>query len=189
MAESSHPGAPRPARGRALAVYVVGWALTGVVVALGVVALLRGGEDDVTLPPVRETQLTQAARDAGCVLRAGAPSRRDEPLVDGLRSAPARAGFYEREPSARSIAGALRRGVIVISYRRSLPEDRREELETVQSAVPEGTLVVPNDRMRFAVAVTGWGRLLGCRRLEDKTLDALQLFRGRYVGSGPEARR
>jgi len=169
--------------------YVVGWALTGVVGAVVVVALLRGGEDEVSLPPVRETQLTQAAREAGCVLRSGAPSRSDEPQVDGPPSAPARPGFYERERSAASIGGALRRGVIVISYRRSVPEGRREELEKVQSAVPEGTIVVPNDRMRFAVAVSGWRRLLGCRRLEPKTLDAMRLFRGRYIGSGPEAPR
>ena len=169
--------------------YVAGWALAGLAVAAAVIALLQGGEDDVTLPPLRETQLTQAAREAGCVLRSGARPPAEEPRVDGVAAEPARAGFYDREPPAASIGGALRRGLVVISYKRSLPGERREQLETVQRAVPEGTVVVPNDRMPYVVAITGWRRLLGCRRLETKALDALRLVRGRYGGSGPDAPR
>jgi hypothetical protein len=41
--------------------------------------------------------------------------------------------------------------------------------------------------MPFAVAVTAYRRLLGCRDLNQSSVDAIQLFRGRFVGSGPDA--
>jgi len=176
-----------PAGGRGLLVYVVGWALTGAVVALVIVGVLRGGDDEVSLPPVRETELTRAATRSGCSLRSGVRPARERPLVDGTAGAPARAGFYDRPLPPPGIVGALRRGVVVISYRPSLDEDARAQLRELQQAVPNGTVVVPDDRMPFAVAITAFRRLLGCPRLEPRTLDALRLFRGRYVGSGPDS--
>ena len=77
MPDSPHARVPRPAGGRALALYVVAWLLTGALVAVAAV-MLRGGDGDetVTLPPVRQTELTQAARRAGSDLRSGRGSRR-----------------------------------------------------------------------------------------------------------------
>jgi hypothetical protein len=34
--------------------------------------------------------------------------------------------------------------------------------------------------------VTAYRRLLGCRELSQPSIDAIQLFRGRFVGSGPD---
>lgn len=167
--------------------YIAAWAVTGAAVALVIVAVLGGGDDEVALPPVRETELRQAAREAGCELRAGSGRRGDEPPVEGPPARPAAAGFYEDTPGERALVGAMRRGLVVISYRRDLPEEARDLLQTVQSAVPEGTIVAPNDRMRFVVAVTAWRRLLGCPRVAPNMLDALRLFRGRFIGSGPDS--
>ena len=53
--------------------------------------------------------------------------------------------------------------------------------------MPEGTIVAPNDTgMRFELAVVAYRRLLGCPRFTAQALDAVQLFRGRYLGSGPD---
>ncbi len=57
----------------------------------------------------------------------------------------------------------------------------------MRRAVPRGTVLVGNPRMRFVVAVTAWRRLLGCRTATGPAADAIQLFRGRYLGSGPDA--
>jgi hypothetical protein len=46
--------------------------------------------------------------------------------------------------------------------------------------------VTPNEDMPYLVAVVTWRRLLGCRTVSDVTTDAVQLFRGRYLGSGPD---
>lgn len=189
MSPSSHPPASGSAGRRAVLGYIAAWVVTGAIVALGIVAVLRGGDDEVALPPVRQTELSQAAREAGCQLRAGAAARGDEPPIAGPPARAAAAGVYENAPSARALVGALRRGLVVISYRPDLPEERRDQLETVQRAVPEGTIVVRDDRMRFVVAVSAWQRLLGCPRAGPKTLDALRLFSGRFLGSGPDSPR
>jgi len=161
--------------------------VTGLVVALGILAIVRDGEEQVTLPPVRETELGQAARDAGCELRAGAVQRVGDPPVVGPRARAAAPGFYEEAMSRPALVGAMRRGQVVVYYSRELPEGQRDLLKSVQRAVPEGTVVVPDDRMRFALAVTAWRRLLGCPRVGPGTLDAIRLFRGRFLGSGPDS--
>ena len=80
----------------------------------------------------------------------------------------------------------MREGVIVIQFRDVAPSDL-DLLRDVQEAVPDGTIVVRNDTgMPFVVAVTAYRRLLGCRTLNQSSVDAIQLFRGRFVGSGPD---
>lgn len=176
----------RPAGRRALLAYISAWLLVGGVLAFAAVTLLDGG-DTVTLPPVQETELASAAEKAGCELRRGADAERlAQPPVDGLSSHPVAAGFYERMQKSTGLIGALRRGVIVIHYRPELAEEEVEALRTIQEAVPRGTIVVPNRTMRYALAVTAWRRVLACKRTNGGTVDALRLFRGRYVGSGPD---
>jgi hypothetical protein len=41
--------------------------------------------------------------------------------------------------------------------------------------------------MKYAVAATAWGHLLGCNQMNDKVFDALRTFRERYIDKGPEA--
>lgn len=82
---------------------------------------------------------------------------------------------------------ALRRGVIVIQHRRDLPEAVVEELRTLQEVVPPGTIVTPGRvASEDAVAVLAWHGLLTCRRHSPGAVDAIRLFRGRFIGSGPD---
>jgi hypothetical protein len=183
-----NPAAPaRRSRG-ALAGYVLVW-LVGAAAVVAVVAAVLGGRGDetVALPPVRQIELASAARSAGCELRRARPDEATNPPVDGVPAAtPEPPGVKDDPPAVPSLIAALRHGVVVIHYEPGLADDRVDELRTMQEAVPEGTIVTPNGTgMAYAVAATGYRRLLGCARFTDATLDALQLFRGKFVGSGP----
>lgn len=149
--------------------------------------VLLGGEETVELPPVRQIELVDAARAAGCrIEQAGV--RPLNPPVQGPRGTPAGPGVYDAQPDVAMLVAALRRGRVVIHYRPGLERGRVRELERLQAAVPEGTLVVPNaTRMPYEVAITAWRRLLGCPTFEDEAIDALRLFRGRFLGSGPDS--
>lgn len=76
--------------------------------------------------------------------------------------------------------------MVVIHFRPELDGDRVDELKEVQQAAPNGTIVTPNATMAFEVAATAFRRLLGCPRASDASLEAALLFRGRFLGSGPE---
>jgi hypothetical protein len=168
--------------------YVSAWVVAAAVVIGMVLAVLDGGRpDEVSLPPVHDTELDQAAREAGCELHQARRGERLNPaVVGGFGAIPARPGVYEESPGAPALLAALRDGVIVIQFR-GLDSEDVELLRTVQAAVPDGTIVAPNDTdMPFAVAVTGYRRLLGCPQLSEQSIDAIQLFRGRFVGTGPD---
>jgi hypothetical protein len=168
-----------------LARYAAGWLVAGALAALLLVVVLDG-EDTVDLPPVRQVELVDAARIGGCRLES-ARGRPLNPPVEGGPAAPAAPGVYDTSPSDAMLVAALRRGRVVIHYRPGLPGERVEELERLQAAVPDGTLVVPNATdMPYELAVTAWRRLLGCERFTDAVLDAVRLFRGRFIGSGPD---
>jgi hypothetical protein len=174
----------------ALAAYVAVWLLAaGVVAALAIVALDGGEPKTVAVPPIEETELGRAAYTAGCELRRAKPAEHLNPPVVGPASGDAaRGGFYDRAPDEHALVSALRKGVIVIQFRADLDGDRVDELRDLQEALPTGTIVAPNETgMPYEVAVTAYRRLLGCEHLTDASLDAVQLFRGRYVGSGPDA--
>lgn len=177
----------RPPQRRALLRYVVAWLIAGAVVAVIGLQLLPGPDaTEVSLPPVRETKLEDAAVGARCELRHHTPGRAQNPPVAGPPTAAAtRPGVYTTTPSRAGLVGALRRGIIVIHYRPSLVREQIQQLERLHGAVPEGTIVAPNPDMRYEAAATAWRRLLGCRRFEEQTVDAIRLFRGRYLGLGP----
>lgn len=189
-------GPVRPDRGRAgdgsrlaTLAYAAAW-LVAAAVLLGVLLAVTADDqpDAVSVPPVHETELDLAARKAGCELRRVRDGDHlNPPVVGGVGATPARPGIYDTSPGAAELLAALRGGVVVIQFR-GLDGDDVDLLQSVQEAVPDGTIVAPNDTaMPFAVAVTSYRRLLGCPQLSDASIDAIQLFRGRFVGSGPDA--
>lgn len=167
--------------------YAAGWLVaTAVVVGVLLAVLDSGGPEEVSLPPVQETELDRAAARAGCQLRRAEGEQLNPPVEGGVGASPAQPGFYEESPDVESLVAAMRDGVIVIHFR-DLASSEVELLRSLQEAVPDGTIVVRNDTaMPFVVAVTAYRRLLGCRTLDEVSLDAIQLFRGRFVGSGPD---
>ncbi|HET8758472.1 MAG TPA: DUF3105 domain-containing protein [Solirubrobacteraceae bacterium] len=163
--------------------------LVAAAVLIGVLLAVLGGDapDEVSLPPVHETELRQAAREAGCRLQRARPGEQLNPAVaGGTGTTPARPGVYEKSPGAPALVAALRNGIIVIQFR-DLDGDDVDVLRTVQKAVPAGTILAPNDtEMPFAVAVTSYRRILGCPNVSTRSIQAIQLFRGRFVGTGPD---
>jgi hypothetical protein len=174
---------------RGVIVYVGAWLAGAAIVATLLIVALDGGEpEEVSLPPVRQVDLMSAAREAGCELRRAGRGVRLNPPVDGPAGAtPAAPRFYDEAPAASTLVAALRRGIVVIHFRAGLDGERVQELRRLQEAVPAGTIVTTNATgMPYAVGVTAYRRLLGCRTFTDGVLDAIRLFHGRYIGTGPD---
>ena len=41
--------------------------------------------------------------------------------------------------------------------------------------------------MKYAVAATSWGHLIGCNTFNDRVFDALRAFRVKYTDTAPES--
>ena len=178
------------ARVGAIARYAIVCLAIGAAVAGVVVAILGGSDRDAEapLPPVRETQLAKAVQASGCELRRARAGEQLTPPVDGPPGAPARPRFYEDAPPLEKLTAALRRGVIVIYYDDDVDGERLALLRSLQTVIPTGTIVAPDTTgMPYEVAVAAYRRLLGCERFADTTIDAIQLFRGRFIGIGPDS--
>ena len=174
---------------RGVFAYAVAW-LVAAGLAVGLVATITAGDDSgmVSVPPVRETELADAASQGGCRLERAGAGERLNPAVDGPPGArPAAPGFYDHPISSAALVAAIRHGTIVIQYRTSVEGDRLDALKSLQAALPTGTIVAPNATgMQVELAVTAYRRMLACPRFSLRALDAVQLFRGRFVGTGPD---
>lgn len=189
MAPTDRPTRRGTVRVSAIARYALVCLAIGAGAAGLVIAALGGGdpETDAPLPPVRETQLVKAVQAGGCELRRTRGREQLRPPVSGPPATPAAARFYEDPPPARQLTAALRRGVIVIFYREGVGDERIAQLRLLQTVIPSGTIVAPDTSgMPYEVAVAAYRRLLGCERFTDAAIDAIRLFRGRYVGTGPD---
>jgi hypothetical protein len=111
------------------------------------------------------------------------------PPVDGpAGGTTARPGFYDKPLASAQLTAAVRHGIVVVHFRSGLDGEQLEALKSLQAAAPTGTIVAPNATgMRFELAVVAYRQLLGCPRFTEQALDAVQLFRGRFVGSGPDS--
>lgn len=157
--------------------YVVGWLLAGTVVAIVLLQVVHRAPSPPSLPAVRAIALEDAVRSARCH------------LVGGTRSPPARgggsprAGIFGRPLLPLAAAAAAADGLVVIEYRRDVDRAFVRDLQSVQRTLPAATLLAPAaGRPRDAIALIAGRRSLGCPFWGPRTLDAVRLFRGRYVG-------
>jgi hypothetical protein len=169
--------------------YALAWAVAVVLAVLLAHALLRDAP-----AASRMDTLTVAAKRGDCVLRtdAGGASARDldvmQPPTFGPPGVPAAAGSYARAPRTAALVAALRHGTIVLQYRAGAPRRTVRALRRLRLLAPFSSIVTPDRTgMRYAVAATSWGRLLGCPHASPSALAALQAFALRYRGRGPDA--
>ena len=167
--------------------YAGTWLLMGAAV-VAAVALLggrpAGGPREVSLPPVREIELATASHKAGCMIdRISGRAPRDAVSIRALTPR-----VYPTPVNRIALARTVRRGIVVIEYRPSVGEERINRLTDVQQAIPRGTVLAPGTaREADDITVTAYRRRLTCPVANDRAFDALLLFRGRFLGSGPDA--
>jgi hypothetical protein len=95
-------------------------------------------------------------------------------------------GIYHRPLSAAARQRVVRAGIVVVEYRWEVDAPTLARLVSLQRTAPRGTVLAPSATLRNdALTVTSFGRQLRCPAITAKSFDALQLFRGRYLGSGP----
>ncbi len=167
--------------------------------------------DGGSVPERKIEELAPAAKAANCTLQSFKGKSREHtddinekvqydsnPPTEGKHFAvPAQDGAYDKAPDVKELVHALEHGRIVIWFKKSLPEDQRADLKALFDDDSYQMLLTPDPtKMKYAVAASVWlreptpngtGRLLGCTKLSDEAIDALQAFRDEYRGNGPEA--
>lgn len=167
-------------------------------------------EDGRFPAPERVGSVREAAQAANCELRSfevatkdhiaspGEPVRyaSDPPTSGKHHPEPAEDHAYAVAPDVRRIVHTLEHGRVVLWFDRDLPRSARAGLKAFYVDDPYQLLLVPDTtEMPYAVAATAWnrdpgrngtGRLLGCPEHDDAIYTALDAFRDRHRGRGPE---
>jgi hypothetical protein len=164
-----------------------------------------GGE----VPQQQVTELEEAAEAADCELKSNRAQGREHtttlserveyrtnpPTSGNHFITPSEDSAYSEAPQDEELVHSLEHGRVAVWFKRSLPEDARANLKAFYDSDTYQMLLVPRRDMRYAVAATAWnrepepngtGRLLGCRRYNDRVFDALRTFRDEHRSNGPE---
>jgi hypothetical protein len=79
----------------------------------------------------------------------------------------------------------LEHGHIAIHYN-NISEDLTTKLEAVVKVDARRVIVEPYKTMSYKVALTAWGKIIGCNNPNDKVVDLATEFAKRFKGKGPE---
>ncbi len=153
--------------------------------------------DGGTVPDARERNLADAVRAARCEFHQFEKEGDGETDIDvDYRSDPPHSGpqsprnagdgVYMEAPTDPELVHTLRHGRVVLWLDPDLPEKRRGQLKALHDEDPFHELLVPDSSMPYEIAATTWTRRLTCKRLTDRTWDALRAFRTRYRDKAPE---
>lgn len=161
----------------------------------------RGGAE---VAAASTTDIQQAAKKAGCVLRlelkdeghehisqnAQTPDYETSPPTSGNHAtSPYQQadGAYSEMPDEKFLVHSLEHGRMQLQYSPDLPEEDQLELKGLYDTMYGGVLFFPNPSMTYEVAAATWTNLIGCPEYKgDVTLDAIRAFGmetwGRYGG-------
>ncbi len=155
-------------------------------------------------PPLKVTNLKEAAKKAGCELRrnlkdegkthlpptAQEPVYGTNPPTSGNHAEPPYQqadGAYSEPVKPLYSIHSLEHGRMAIQYSPDLDESAQLELIGLYDTMYGATLLFPDDKMAYEVAATTWTNLLACDEYKGAiTLDAIRDFGkatwGRYGG-------
>jgi hypothetical protein len=100
---------------------------------------------------------------------------------------PVRDGVYSDEQPDEGLVHSLEHGRIWISYKPSIPEEIRLQLEDIGDSYIR-TIVTPREANDTDIALSSWGHLDKFDLSQDGSLDIERIldFRARYDDEGPE---
>jgi hypothetical protein len=184
-----------------------------VVLALGVLSKDGSGKGEpgtpaasVKLPQQQTSNIDDAAKAAGCVLQhppiEGRGHQAKNFKASDYKTNPPTSGAHFPQwyddgvynpgdvPNLGMLVHTLEHGRIDVQYKPGTPDTTVKGLEAFLAEQDDGyhMLLFQNTTgMKYAVAATAWGQLLGCPAMNDKVYDALRTFRERYIDKGPES--
>lgn len=179
------------------------------IVAVLAVAMSGGGDGGgakasaatypkASIPKATKVGLTDAARQAGCVVMnppgegrthvTGAVTYKTNPPTSGPHNpVPAGDGIYSSAPPKENYVHTLEHGRVELQFRPGAPAKLRGQLKALFDEDPYHMVLMPNNTgMPYVVAATAWTHLIGCKSVSDKTWDALRAFRDAYRDQAPE---
>jgi hypothetical protein len=171
----------------------------------GKAAKISAAAASVKLPQQQTSNVDAAAKAAGCVLQ--------HPPIEGrthvtrkltekdYKTNPPTSGnhnpvYYQDGiynagdvPNLGMLVHPLEHGRIELQYKPGTPKPVVTQLEALFQESSQGyhMLLFENTTgMKYQVAATAWGQLLGCPQMNSKVFDAVRTFRERYIDKGPE---
>jgi hypothetical protein len=171
----------------------------------GKAAKISAAAASVKLPQQQTSNVDAAAKAAGCVLQ--------HPPIEGrthvtrkltekdYKTNPPTSGnhnpvWYQDGiynpgdvPNLGMLVHPLEHGRVELQYKAGTPKSTVTQLEALYQEQGQGyhMLLFENTTgMKYQVAATAWGQLLGCPRMNPKVFDAVRTFRERYLDKGPE---
>lgn len=162
-----------------------------------------------SIPARKTTNFNQAVTASGCEFksypsegRTHLPSdtavndkyKTNPPTSGNHRPTAAQDGVYAagNSPEKENYVHTLEHGRIELQYSPKASKTVRDQLNALFNEKNKGVagyhmvLFENNTAMPYEVAATAWTHLIGCKRVNDQTWDALRAFRDRFVDKGPE---
>lgn len=96
-------------------------------------------------------------------------------------------GAYPEAPAMEELVHALEHGRVIFWFRPNASDRLKGQLKSLFDEDNYHVLLAPNTRnMPAEVAASSWTRTITCERVNERTWDALRLFRDRYRDQAPE---
>ena len=151
-----------------------------------------------SIPKAQATNLDQAAAAAKCTVKtfsaegrnhvSGHVDYKTNPPTSGNHfEIPSEDGAYFESPPMEHLVHALEHGRVILWFQPDAPAQLKGQMKALFDEDDFHMLLTPNTRkMPSEVAASAWTRSITCDKVNDKTWDALRLFRDRYRDQGPE---
>jgi Protein of unknown function (DUF3105) len=184
---------------------------TAALVAIVVVIVSSGGSGDTGSKPTESgfpsgsipdqvlAELDPAAKAAKCEVKRNLQIEGSSHVSDAVEyktnpptsgdhfEIPAEDGPYTRAPRKETLVHSLEHGRIIIWFKPNASNDLKGKLKALFDEQPRHVILAPNEtNMPYEVAASAWGNLLGCKKANDKSFDAIRAFRDELVDQGPE---